>query len=74
MSDVLIPVYRLVDAAEIATRLRVNRGTVHKWRQRGQLPKPVRELAIGPIWDWLEVLRWAQQENKGASSEFYRVE
>lgn len=59
----------IVDTAEIARRLGVERDTVHRWRQRyvrmkpdGPLegfPEPDYDLDVGPVWLWGTVKKWA---------------
>jgi predicted DNA-binding transcriptional regulator AlpA len=49
----------LVSQAEIAERLGVSLKTIHKWRERyPHFPEPYVILAIGPIWQWVEVETW----------------
>jgi hypothetical protein len=50
----------LVGIAEIADRLGVERDTVHKWRYRRLLPAPDYRLAVGPVWEWDTIDRWAK--------------
>lgn len=51
----------LVGATEIADRLDVARQMVHIWRQRHpDFPEPVATLAMGLVWYWPEVERWAK--------------
>lgn len=40
----------LVGTAEAAEILGVERPRIGRWRQRGIMPKPVRELAATPLW------------------------
>lgn len=54
----------LVDVTEIARRLNVKPGTVHKWRLRGIFPDPFQELTIGPIWFWRTVRSWAESSGR----------
>jgi len=49
----------LVSIAEIADRLDVPKDTVNKWRHRGLLPDPDYSLAVGPVWEWSTIERWA---------------
>lgn len=53
-----------VSIAEIASRLGVKKDTVNKWRQRGLLPVPTFELAVGPVWEWAYVKRWAESTGR----------
>lgn len=51
---------RLVGMNEIADRLDVRLGTVHRWRERYlDFPAPVTTLKIGPVWVWADVEEWA---------------
>ena len=50
----------LVSVSEIAGRLKVRPKTVHTWRERHEdFPPPLALLAIGPVWEWVEVQSWA---------------
>lgn len=53
---------QLVGAAEIATRLGVNKSTVvHDWRKRyPDFPEPVATLTAGLVWAWPDVEKWAK--------------
>lgn len=54
-----------VGASEIATRLGVQRPTVHKWRQRGLLPTAEYESVNGArAWRWSTILRWAGDSDR----------
>lgn len=49
----------LVSVTELATRAGRSINTVQSWRRRRRdFPKPVAELAAGPIWRWPEVAAW----------------
>ena len=51
----------LVGVAEIAALLNVPRTTVSMWdarRSSNGFPKPVTELAMGPVYDYAEVKAW----------------
>jgi predicted site-specific integrase-resolvase len=48
-----------VGAVEIAERLGVEPGTVHRWVQRGLLPEPRWRVSGNPAWEWQDVRRWA---------------
>lgn len=54
----------LVDVAAIAERLSVPKDTVHKWRHRGLLPEPDYPLAVGPVWEWSTIEKWARATNR----------
>ena len=57
----------LVSAPEIATRLRLyDRTLPHTWlRSQPSFPQPVAKLAIGHVWQWSAVERWAAQTGRG---------
>lgn len=51
----------LAGVAELAALFGVGRTTVSNWadrRDRIGFPSPVKRLAMGPVWDSQEVLRW----------------
>jgi hypothetical protein len=51
---------QLVDVSAIAARLGTSRGMIHQWRLRNVgFPDPLVTLAIGPVWLWPDVERWA---------------
>lgn len=51
----------LVDVTKIAAKLGVQPNTVHQWRKRyPDFPEPFVQLAIGPVWYWAAVERWAK--------------
>ena len=47
----------LVSTAEIAERMGVTRPAVANWKARAILPRPIVQLACGPIWEWSDVRR-----------------
>jgi predicted DNA-binding transcriptional regulator AlpA len=49
----------VVGIAEIAERLGKSERTVRRWLDRDDFPKPAAELAIGRVWDWPDIERWA---------------
>lgn len=51
----------LVGLAEVAAILGVPRNTAYVWRWRGQLPKPITELACGPIWHRKDIEKAAEK-------------
>lgn len=55
----------LVSVTEIAERAGTTPGTVHSWRRRhADFPRPIAELAIGPVWSWPDVERWLAVERR----------
>lgn len=50
---------QIVGVAEVATALGVEANTVQVWRHRGVLPPPDWTLAMGPVWRWSTIKRWA---------------
>lgn len=61
----LVDLVDLVDVDAIARRMGVQQDTVHKWRTRhDSFPSPFVTLAIGPVWVWAEVLRWAEATDR----------
>lgn len=54
----------LVDIAEVAERLNVQRKTVHTWRFRGILPKEDYTLNAGPVWRWSRIKAWAEKTGR----------
>lgn len=55
----------LLGVTEIAERAGVKLDTVQKWRQRHlDFPKPVAELAMGPVWEWSDVELWLAKERR----------
>ena len=57
----------LVSAPEIVTRLRLyDRNLPHTWlRSQPTFPRPVAKLAIGNVWQWSAVERWATRTGRG---------
>lgn len=57
---------QLVGATEIAMRLGARSAArVHDWRRRyPEFPQPVASLAMGLVWNWPEVERWAKQSGR----------
>lgn len=53
---------QLVGVTEIAQRLELKSAQrVHDWRNRyADFPQPVARLAMGLVWNWPEVERWAR--------------
>lgn len=52
--------------AELAKHLGTSPGTVRSWRERhADFPAPIAELACGPIWLLVDVLRWRDQRQPG---------
>jgi chromosome partitioning protein len=57
---------QLVGVTEIAARLGVaSPHLVHDWRLRyADFPKPVKQLAMGLLWNWPDVERWARAKGR----------
>jgi hypothetical protein len=56
----------LVGATEIAARLGLTQSrVVHQWRQRHvDFPAPIATLAMGMVWAWPDVERWARMTGR----------
>lgn len=60
----------IVDQAAIAERLSVTKDAVKKWRLRHpDFPRPTANLAMGPVWVWRDVHRWAVLTNRVTPTE-----
>lgn len=56
----------LVGISEICSRAGRSSNTIQSWRRRYRtFPKPVAQLAAGPIWDWGAVARWLSARSAG---------
>src|SRR5260221_1589765 len=55
-----MPEPKLVGTSEVAEMLLVSKQTITNWRTKGEFPEPIEELKAGPVWDRLQVLKWAQ--------------
>jgi hypothetical protein len=53
-----------VGLVEIAERLGVAQITARQWRRRGVLPDPKVTLAMGPLWSWSTIERWARETGR----------
>ena len=49
---------RVMGAAEIAERLKVSRQRVYQLTSRKGFPDPVAHLAMGQVWETVDVERW----------------
>lgn len=57
---------RLVGTAEIASYFNVSRQRVTNWKRHDPtFPKPVAQLAAGPVWRLAPILRWASSTPSG---------
>lgn len=56
----------IVGQTDIAQRLKMQRGTVYQWRQRGIFPPPDGTLNQGsiPWWWWATVEAWAVETGR----------
>jgi hypothetical protein len=48
----------LVGATEAQAFLGVAKSTFQNWRRRNILPKPVKELEMGPLWTKAQLREW----------------
>lgn len=56
---------KIVGTAEIADLASVTAGAVSNWLRRwADFPKPLADLAMGPIFDKAEVLTWLREKGK----------
>ena len=61
--DELLDMFGFVGATEIAERAGVSQSAVSMWQKRhADFPKPVIELAMGPIWSWRDVEPWVERQ------------
>lgn len=51
---------KLYGLTEIAREVGVSRQAIHQQLQRGSLPKPVAQLAMGPVWTEGQVRKWLE--------------
>jgi chromosome partitioning protein len=59
----------LVGMAEITQLAGVSRQTVSYWRSLPDFPKPLKELAMGPVFDLVDIQRWlAEHRIQGQDS------
>ena len=59
--------YEVLDATALGRRLGFKRDTVLAYLSRrnfGRIPRPNRQLAMGPIWYETSVKEWEAKENK----------
>jgi len=62
--------YEALDAAALGRRLGFKRDTVLAYLSRrnfGRIPRPNRQLAMGPIWYEKSVREWEARENRARS-------
>lgn len=62
-SRTITPLVSMIEIAEITG---IAHSTLRTMRMRGQLPVPVAELAIGPVWLRKDIVQWLRKRN-GAS-------
>lgn len=58
-SVTLTAMSELAGLAEVAALLGVSKRTVKNYRDRADFPKPIEELASGPVWLRSDVQAWA---------------
>lgn len=64
---------QLVGLIEIAMRAGVQRPVVSTWRTRhADFPRPLTELAIGPIFWWPDIERWLTATGRKADATLSR--
>jgi hypothetical protein len=64
--------YEVLDATALGRRLGFKRGTVLAYLSRGnfrRIPRPNRQLAMGPIWYEKSVREWEAKEEDRARGE-----
>jgi hypothetical protein len=60
---------RIVDIAEV---LGVSHQRMHQIYKQGGLPEPARRDAIGPLWERVDIEKWARAEWWGKSRAPWR--
>jgi hypothetical protein len=61
--------YEVLDATALGERLGFKRGTVLSYLSRenfGRIPRPNRQLAMGPLWYEVSVREWEAKQEGGA--------
>jgi predicted DNA-binding transcriptional regulator AlpA len=53
--------YELMGTAEVAEFFSVTSAAVSNWKKRGQMPKPVAELKMSPIWNKSDIEDYKQR-------------
>ena len=56
---------QLVASKEAAALIGVEYQTLRKWNSRGTMPEPYQQLSSGPVWWDLDLVAWAQENDKG---------
>lgn len=56
---------KLYGMTELAAACGVGISAVCNWRDRGQLPKPSCELAVGPVWSARRIEPWIERYRAG---------
>lgn len=47
--------------AEVANILDIRKQTAQNWKTRGHLPKPLIQLAMGPVWSYWQIRKWIEE-------------
>jgi len=61
----------LVSLVEISEITKIRHSTLRSLRHRGQLPLPIAELAIGPVWLRKDIVNW-NTRRRNAPPEFLK--
>ncbi len=56
--------HHLMGTAEVAEFLGVSRPRVGQLAQREDFPHPVARLAAGPVWESVDIERWARETGR----------
>lgn len=56
--------HQLMGTAEVAEFLGLSRGRVTQLAQSEDFPTPVARLAAGPVWELVDIERWARETGR----------
>ena len=56
-----MPEYDLMGTAEVAEFFSVTTSAVSNWKKRGQMPDPVAELKMSPIWNKADIIDYKKR-------------